>query len=412
MLVKPAGKIKLKTQPFKEHFGNGRRSPLPAFLFILIMGCQGSGPEQENIPHSYRQSESIPKIDSLVAAYMKQYDIPGLSLAIVKNDSLVYAEGYGYADVSTKAPVTPSSLFRIGCLSQPITATAIMKLIQEGKISLDEKVFGDSGILGNDFGKLIGDPNSKNITVNELLHHTAGWQNDEYTVFMNPTFSASRLLSWTLDTLPLQAVPGKSFNFSLFGYLVLGEIIEKVTGEPYGRYMNSSILHPIGISDMDITGNSIKDHKKNEVTHYVWNFWNSNFDEGAYNNNISRMGAAVGWIASPTDLLKWLVRVDKFVSKPDMLDTTRMKIMLTPSEANSHFACGWWSNNDFKNWFAMSYYWGTLSELARADNGYCWAILTNKTPKNGEYENDIDRLAWNIFGDSTIHWPKKDLFEK
>src|SRR5580704_4549964 len=106
------------------------------FISLLIcMGCAGCGPDwEEAVSRQIKVPDSIPQIDSIVVGFMKQYDIPGLSFAISRNDSLVYSKGYGYADIDSKTEVTSSSLFRTGNISKPITAAAIMKLIQDGKI--------------------------------------------------------------------------------------------------------------------------------------------------------------------------------------------------------------------------------------------------------------------------------------
>ena len=384
------------------------------FISLLIcMGCAGCGPDwEETVSRQIKQPDSISQIDSIVVGFMKQYDIPGLSFAISRNDSLVYAKGYGYADIDTKTEVNSSSLFRIGNISKPITAAAIMKLIQDGKISLDEKVFGDSGILRNDFGKLPYNDNIKKITVHELLNHTVNWQTEDYTLYGIQSYSSSHLLSFTLDSFPLKTEPGKGSDFDFMSYLVLGKIIEKVSGQTYAGYLNSAILKPLGISDMQIAANTLADRKKNEVTQYQWNIWNHNYDEGVYSQKISTKEAAAGWIASAKDLLKWMAGIFGPDSKTIILNSSTIKMMLSPSETNPGSASGWWSNNQFKNWYAMSYYTGMACEWARADNGYSWAILANKMPRGGHFEDDMDRLAWAMINDSTIQWPKRDLFDK
>src|SRR5450432_794807 len=193
---------------------------------LVVFSCGCSSGWSDTIARQNHKPGSNADIDSIVEKFMKKYDIPGLSLAIAKNDSLLYVKGYGYADVSTQQEVTDSSLFRIGCLSQPITAMAIHKLVEQGKITMDQKVFCDGGILGNDYGSKPYDARVKDITVKELLDNSAGWENDNNTIFVSSSISASRLLRLVLDSVPLQSVPGKNFNFSFLGYIVLGKIIE------------------------------------------------------------------------------------------------------------------------------------------------------------------------------------------
>jgi D-alanyl-D-alanine carboxypeptidase len=379
------------------------------FLLVICSSCGSGWPK--TIARQNHEPGSIAEIDSIVEKFMKKYDMPGLSLAIAKNDSVLYVKGYGYADITAQKEVTDSSLFRIGCLSQPLTAMGILKLVEQGKIALDEKIFGAQGILSNDYGSKPYDIRIKEITVKELLDHCAGWENDD-NAFLNSSLSASQILRLALDSVPLQSPPGKNFNFSYLGYVVLGKIIEKVTGKPYAEYIHSEILDSVGGTNMKIAGNKLQDRQKNEVAHYVRNFWNDNYEDGQYyTQNISNMQAACGWLASAKDLLRLLVRVDKFRYKPDIFNDSMMQIMLTPYDSNSHFSGGWWSNNKFHNWFAVGDYWATPSEMARADNGYCWVMLTNKAPQLIGADDDLDKMIWEIIGDSGIRWPKKDLFQ-
>jgi CubicO group peptidase (beta-lactamase class C family) len=378
------------------------------FALAICSGC-GSG-WSDTIARQNHEPGSIADIDSIAEKFMKKYDMPGLSLAIAKNDSLLYVKGYGYADISTQKEITDSSQFRIGCLSQPITAMAILKLVEQGKISLDEKVFGTEGILGNDYGSKPYDARINQITVKELLDHCAGWENDDNT-FLNSSLSASQMLHLVLDSVPLQSPPGKNFDFSYLGYVVLGKIIEKVTGKPYAEYIHAEILDPAGDTEMKIAGNRIQDLQKNEVTHYVRHFLNDNYeDDEYYSQNVSNMQAACGWLASAKDLLTLLVRVDKFRYKPDIFNDSMMKIMFTPYDSNSRFSCGWWSNNKFRNWYAVGNFWATPTEMARADNGYCWVMLTNKAPQRPGADDDLDKMIWEIINDSSVRWLKRDLF--
>lgn len=219
------------------------------------------------------------------------------------------------------------------------------------------------------------------------------------------------MLHLELDSVPLKSPPGKNFDFSYLGYVVLGKIIEKVTGKPYAEYIHKEILDPVGDKDMKIAGNTIQDRQKNEVVHYVRVFLNDNYeDDEYYTQNISNMQAACGWLASAKDLLTLLVRVDMFKYKPDIFNDSMMQILLTPYDSNSHFSGGWWSNNKFHNWFAQGNFWATPSEMARADNGYCWVMLTNKAPQQIGSDDELDKMIWEIINDSSIRWPKKDLF--
>ncbi|RAI77334.1 serine hydrolase domain-containing protein [Spirosoma telluris] len=185
----------------------------------------------------------------------------------------------------------------------------------------------------------------------------------------------------------------------------MGRVIEKVTGQRYADYVNSTLLHPIGITDMQIGGNSKAEKKPNEVVYY---------EEGnePYTINLSRMDAGAGWIASATDLVKLIIVVDGLNRKKDILTSLIIQKMLTPSTANKEYACGWGlaTSGNLRNWYHFGELMGTASLLAHTHLGYSWAILTNTGYQNEQTHADLDQLLWNAINDSATPWPDKDLF--
>jgi D-alanyl-D-alanine carboxypeptidase len=348
---------------------------------------------------------SIPQIDSSVVSFMEKYDVPGLSIAVAKDDKLIYTKGYGYADVTTGEKVKTTSLFRLCSVSKPFTSAAIMKLLEEGKLSMNSKVFGDDGILRYDYGTLPYRPGMKEITVSDLLHHTSGgWpKGNGDPMFVDPSLTAPQLLSWTIDNQPLKNVPGTTYQYSNFGYFVLGRVIEKLTGRSYAAYVNSMILQPAGISDMQIGGNIKNEKKTNEVTYY------GQFGD-PYNFNVTRMDANGGWIGSASDLLRFVVSIDGVAYKKDILDSSTIKIMLTPSKAGATYACGWGSKNNFTDWYHTGGLPGSATELSNTSVGFSWAILVNSNSDKMDFYKDLDSIVWKAIKDSTTHWPGKDLF--
>jgi D-alanyl-D-alanine carboxypeptidase len=385
-------------------------------LFCLLTACSGKDSGWgEVITKQVSQPDSKLGVDSLVVDFMENYHIPGLSLAVSKDGRIVYSKEYGYADISSKEEVTKTSLFRIGQVSQTITAIAIMRLIQEGKLSLESRVFGDNGILGTIYSTQPYTTNVSNITVNELLHHTCGgWSGGDDRVddpkFRDTSITREQFISWTLDNISLRNKPGSTYGFSNFGYLVLGRIIEKISGQSYTDFVKDSILKPIGISDMQITG-SLGNKKKNEVTNYkdqTFPRYNAELDDEFC---FARADACSGWIASAIDLLKLIDNVNGFSSQNNILDSTTMRIMLTSSKANEHFTCGWFLNDDFKNRFYISEHLGQTSEMVCAANGFSWVILVNTgRPAAENYLGELDQIMWKALNNPAIKWPAKNLF--
>jgi CubicO group peptidase (beta-lactamase class C family) len=343
-------------------------------------------------------------IDQTITGFMNEYDIPGLSIAIAKDGQLVFAKGYGFADKENKEETTISHLFRIASVSKPITSVSVMKLIEDGKLSLNDKIFGKGAVLGTQYGTTPYKANIEEITVQNLLEHTAGgWTNKSNDpMFSNPGFDHQQLISWVLDNQSLDNAPGSEYAYSNFGYCVLGRVIEKKSGQTYADFVKTDVLKSCGVSDMHIAGDTKAQRRPNEVVYY---------DSGSgnpYGMKVARMDAHGGWIASAIDLLRFAVRVDGFATKADLLDAGTIKTMTTPSLANKNYAKGW-NVNQNNNWWHVGSLPGTASILVRADNGFCWAVLVNTRNDTDSFFSDLDKLTWNIIGGVST-WPKIDLF--
>lgn len=121
-------------------------------------------------------SEQMQAFDGIILDFMKEQDIPGASVAISRGEELIYCQGYGCAGAGRK--VQPELMFRIASISKTITAVGVMRLVEEGKLSLEDKVFGPKGILKEYNPTEIGDIRLLDITLKHLLHHSAGWDRD------------------------------------------------------------------------------------------------------------------------------------------------------------------------------------------------------------------------------------------
>ncbi|WP_234571487.1 serine hydrolase domain-containing protein [Rhodohalobacter sp. 614A] len=375
---------------------------LVSLLLFGTISCSDNSTGTEPDP---KEPESISQVDTAVNSFMSQYSVPGLSVAITKDGNLVYAKSYGHADAENNVEVSNSSLFRIASVSKPITGVAIMKLAEDGLLSLDDKVFGEGALLGTEYGAKAYSANLKNITVNHLLHHTAGgWVNDETDpMFQNLEMNNHELISWVLDNYTLSNAPGTAYAYSNFGYSLLGRIIEEVTGQSYENYVINEILGPMGINTMQIGGNTAGERISNEVKYY------GQHSDNPYGHNVTRMDAHGGWIATATDLAKFLVRVDGLPSKSDVLQASTIQTMTTGSQANSSYAAGW-SVNSANNWWHSGSLPGTASLIVRSSQGYNWVILCNTRAWENTFFNDLDLLIWKAVNDPNTEWPDVDLF--
>lgn len=344
------------------------------------------------------------EVDKLVKNFMDDFEIPGLSFALAKDDKLVLAKTFGLADKENRERVAPRHRFRIASCAKPITATAIMKLVSQNKLELGDKVFGIGGVFGNAYGTIPYKQWITDITVQQLLEHTSGgWTNDgNDPMFKNAELNHKELISWTLDNQSLKNKPGTDYAYSNFGYCVLGRIIEKKTVQTYENYIKKNILAPCGISNMEIGGNKKADRKTNEVVYYGQN------GDDPYCCNVERMDSHGGWIATPVDLVRFLVRVDKFSGKSDILPPRILSIMFTPSAKNNGYAKGWSVNSSDNYWHNGSLP-GEQAWMVRTGSGYCWSILVNTKSGKSGFGNAMDKLMWDITK-AINKWPTFDLF--
>jgi D-alanyl-D-alanine carboxypeptidase len=364
---------------------------------------QGTAPQTFTVT----VTTGIQAIDQNVAAFMSQYNIPGMAIAITLNDKLVYVNSYGKASIESNQAVTTQSLFRISSLSKQITSAAIMRLLDQGKLSLNQTVFGSGSILGNTYGAQPYGPGVTNITVSELLHHTeGGWPDNSTDPFgSNFSYTIPQLMNWGLNNVPLlDTIPGRSYYYSHFGYTVLGRVIEKITGLPYAQAVQQLVLQPSGISDMQIAGNTLSARLPNEVQYYGQN------NEDPYYIPVSRMDAANGWVGSATDLARFLVHVDG-QSNLTILSPNAMTAMTTGSYANPKYGCGWELNqyNIFHhgNWPGT----GSSQAITTQNGNFNYVILANTGSNDPNFSANMDNIFWNA--QSNIqNWPGYDLFQQ
>jgi CubicO group peptidase (beta-lactamase class C family) len=334
----------------------------------------------------------------IARAFMEKYSVPGMSISISRHGKFVYEHQWGIADTKEAQLVLPTSLFRIASVTKPITSVTIFSLVERSHLNLNDKVFGLSGVLGTTYGKPPYGQYVTDVTVDNLLTHTSGgWPNDSTDpMFRFDSWDHAELISWTLENLPLTYPPGEHWAYSNFGYCVLGRVIEQVTGQPYGDYVQANILAPCGISDMRIAKNKLSQRAPNEVEYY------GQYDEDPYKMNVTRMDSHGGWIASPSDLVIFLDHVTGSAN-PSLLKPQTIKIMTTPSPACSQsspgkYARGWMvRDNGAGNWWHSGSLPGSTTIMVRTATGLCWAALTNtRTEPSDEIGADLDNLVWDM----------------
>jgi CubicO group peptidase (beta-lactamase class C family) len=328
------------------------------------------------------------RMDKIASQFMAQYNVPGLSVSIARHGQLVYRKGFGFADVASSEKVTPDHLFRIASVSKPITSVAIFTLIEKGRLKLTDRVFGREAVLGSDFGSSYPE-RVQEITLEHLLTHTCGgWQNDALDpMFLNPAMNSHALIRWTLQNQALVNEPGTHYAYSNFGYCILGRVIEKVSGQTYAEFVEQNVLAKCNVNDMRIAGNTLLDTAPGEVVYYGQNV------ESPYAMNVRRMDSHGGWIATPSDLVNFAMRVDGFSYTPSILEPATIETMTTATSANPNYAKGW-AVNAAGNWWHAGSLPGTISILVRTSSGLCWAALTNTRAAGMDLA--LDKMMWDM----------------
>jgi len=372
--------------------------------------------------HSYKG------IDSAIKYFLAKNNIKGASVAITRNDSLVYAKGFGIANTETGELVHPGHLFRIASISKLITAVAILKLYEDGEFSLDDHVFGPSGILNDIRYQAYNDKLIEKITIRHLLNHTAGWSNKLGDPLFNSLYIANRMRTKKpadLDVIieyamkqKLSHSPGSHYSYSNFGYAVLGKIIEKVSGMTYEDYVYIKILIPLEIKDMHIGKSFYHEKFPNEVMYfepagsrkcYAYDGSGKLVHLAYGGNNISLLGAAGGWIASAPELIKFLSAIDGHDGQLDILSRETIKLMTNPYFAGDGLF-GWKGTDKNGTWWRTGFIAGSNALVIRQDNGINWVVLLNSSlSKNKSIHNKISRMMFTATY-KTKDWPHINLF--
>jgi CubicO group peptidase (beta-lactamase class C family) len=234
---------------------NGRIANVLGFILLFTAICSA-------------QDSVVVKIDDFIKSEMQKQKIPGVSLAVVKKGEIVLAKGYGFSNVEHRVPVKPETIFQSGSVGKQFTATAVMMLVEDGKISLDEKI-----------GKYLGEvpENWRNITIRQMLSHTSGMTDYPDDFDFRRDYTEDELLK-RAKIVPTSFQPGEKWQYSNLAYVTLGIIIHKVSGKFYGDFLQERIFKPLQmktaaiISEADIIPNRAAGYTlvKNELKNQEW----------------------------------------------------------------------------------------------------------------------------------------------
>jgi N-acyl-D-amino-acid deacylase len=381
--------------------------------------------------------------DREVEHFMAARKIPGGALAVMKDGRLVYARGYGWGDREKKEPARPDSLFRIASISKPFTAVAALKLVEAGRLDPDARAFDLLPLKPLAGGKR-PDARLKLITIRHLLHHTGGWDRDKSG---DPMFRPGAIAHAAALASPpnqetiirymlsqkLDFAPGSRYAYSNFGYCVLGRIIARVSGFPYDRFVQQSVLTPAGIRRMQ-QGSSLEAGRANgEVKYYtpdgaqghsVFSTQPGEFPQPYGTFYLEAMDSHGGWLASAVDLVRFAAALDgsgrSRVLKPETCQilyeapTPPVSRKRDGSLSDAYYACGWQVRpvglQGKANYWHSGSLPGTSTLLVRRADGLAWAVVFNQRSQDSKLPDGAIDGALHRAADAVAEWPKEDLF--
>ena len=370
---------------------------------------------------------------------LARYSVKGGALAVVKDGHLVFARGYGWADSEAQVPVQPDSLFRWASTSKTLTATAVMRLAESGKLNLDAPIFGILNQYSPYNGKL-GDNRLAGITVRQVLHHVGGWDRmvsgDPVTGDRTLDASNATRTSFppTRDTVirymlaqRLDFDPGSRFAYSNFGYMLLGRVIEKISGQAYEAYVRDAVLTPAGLPRIQQGGSTLAARLAGEVKYYdypgapmVSSYVSAarEMEPAPYGFSNFDLGDADGaWVGSVIDLAKFTAVLDGVRPRaPIRADSFGAMIAQTPRNTWVD-SVGWYGFGLFATPQLGGITWshggslpGTRSYFWRFANGICYAFLFNGDSKDqSSLTSYVAQAVWDSLA-AVTDWPDHDLF--
>lgn len=347
---------------------------------VLLLSC----------PFDVRSQDDA--VDTFIKTNMESLRIPGLSLSIVRNNIVIKSGGYGFANLELSVPATSKTVYEIGSMTKQFTATAIMMLMEEGKLRLNDKIttfFPDA-------------PSAwRKITIRHLLTHTSGIQNHVAvpgylgvfkTNLLHETFPAQEEILKLFFKLPQEFKPGETWSYDNTGYYLLGLIIEKVSGKSYWQFLDEHIFKKLGMTASRNT--DTKHIVPSRASGYIW--------ADSFFQNQPVLWPFVGFsagsiISTVADLALWdaALYTQKLVKKSSLEEM--WKPALTDNGSLAPYNCGFgWFTDIYQGHRIVQHSGGTpgFSSVIYKfpDDTLTVIILTNHADRM------IDQLAIDIAG--------------
>ena len=403
------------------------------------------------VPVSGTDDRAFVPIDDMLKSFITQHNVAGATLAIARNGRVLYSRGFGYSDVPEKTEMAPDAAMRIASISKPMTAVAILTLVERGKLQLDDAVLPILQRDGYPRLKSSADQRWNQITVRHLLQHSAGF---DRSVSSDPMFEVGevtqlyglRRLANTKDlirhemTQQLDFDPGQRYAYSNIGYCILGRVIESVAGMPYDEFVAENILKPSGMVNTYQGKTRLEDRGEGEVRYHmqkktmhvpVWSTVKKGSRRAAslpailpeveapYGRwDLEVMDSHGAWVSTAPDLVRMICQLED--SEAPLLSEASLETMLArpqlaaPVSDSTWYGCGWQvrprgaveDRLDGHNIWHSGAIAGTSTLLVRRWDGFSWAVLfnTDRSKNGNRLSGLIDPMIHKAV--DAVDWPE------
>jgi D-alanyl-D-alanine carboxypeptidase len=300
------------------------------FLSSASSFVHAQEPARSSEPVKAASFSSTTAIDDYVQERMHKRHIPGVSIGIVQNGKVIQAKGFGVANVELSVPATENTVYQLASVTKTFTAAAIIMLVQEGKLGLDDKVTARLHDLP---------PTWAGVTVRHLLNHTSGIKSytsvRDFSKTMRKDYTQREIVNLVAKEPP-EFAPGEKWSYNNTGYFLLGMLIEKITGKKYGEFLDERIFKPLSMTQSRV--NDLHAVIPNRAQGYTWD--GKELRNGEYVSPTQPFSAGM-LVSTVDDLLKW----DAALLTESLLKKSTLEQMWTPTRLSkggeSDYGFGW-----------------------------------------------------------------------
>lgn len=358
-------------------------------LGLTLAGC-GTMARMQSAPPLEKQTYLTARIDEVLERRLENTQ-PGLAIMIVKDGTVIYNRSRGLADSAKGIAITENTPFELASITKPMTALAVMQLKEKGRLALTDSVMKWLPELPDTWG---------NVTIHHLLTHQAGMPE-----FAKPmAFSEARLLNGMTNQGLLQRftnagvlsiIPGTNFEYSNGNYVVLAEIISRVSGKTYGQYMRENIFTPLGMNSSSVFG----EETTNDVSPALGFARGTNFFFGITLATVGSIGVA----STTADMHRFVAGLlaGKIVSLESLAMMTTPQTSVPAAKDGAYYGYGWYvgAKSNPLSVFAHRGDQGAFHNALRINNskGIYYVMLSNGGNVTDKLINDVLNIVQPLY---------------